>query len=95
MAAAPSRWRADGKELFFRSPDQSIVAVPVTTGVTFEVGTPVALFKTPLVEVGFNGYRWAVTADGQRFLLNVPVVGGSAARFAVVANWTEELNKKR
>jgi Tol biopolymer transport system component len=89
------QWRGDGKELFYRALDQSITAVPVTTGATFEVGTPVALFKTPLVEVGYLGYRWAVTEDGQRFLLNVPVGGGSGARFAIVGNWTEELKKKR
>ena len=40
------RWRGDGKELFYRSADQSVMAVDVRTGAAVEAGTPKALFQT-------------------------------------------------
>ena len=38
-------WRGDGRELYYRGRDLSIMAVPVKGGATFESGTPQALFK--------------------------------------------------
>ena len=88
------QWRGDGKELFYMAPDQSLMAVPVAAGETFESGNPVALFRARLTELSLTGCGWAVTSDGQRFLLNSPVGVVGAARFAVVTNWTSELGKK-
>jgi Tol biopolymer transport system component len=88
------QWHGDGKELFFLGADQSLMAVPVAAGETFESGNPVALFRARLTELSLTGCGWAVTADGQRFLLNSPVGSIGAARFAVVTNWTSELGKK-
>jgi Tol biopolymer transport system component len=88
------QWRGDGKELFYLGADQSLMAVPVAAGETFESGNPVALFRARLTELSLGGCGWAVTADGQRFLLNSPVGGIGGARFAVVTNWTSELSKK-
>ena len=87
-------WREDGKELFYRAPDQSIVAVPVEAGSTFEVGVPAFLFKAPLAVAGIVRNRWQPAADGQRFLLNVPMDGAGAARLAVIMNWTSALARK-
>ena len=87
-------WRADGKELFYRTNDGVIMAAPVSLGATFESGTPVALFKTALVDLDVASSRWAPTADGKRFLLNVPAGGESSAQFAVVTHWTSELKKR-
>src|SRR5215467_8363462 len=42
------RWRGDGKELFYLSSDSKMMAVPVTTGATFDAGAPVALFQVTL-----------------------------------------------
>jgi serine/threonine protein kinase/Tol biopolymer transport system component len=39
------RWRSDGKELFYVSSDDKLMAVPVTAGANFDSGTPVALFQ--------------------------------------------------
>ena len=42
------KWRSDGKELFYLTPDSKIMAVPVTTGANFDAGTPtVALSGQP------------------------------------------------
>jgi Tol biopolymer transport system component len=87
------QWRADGKELFYLGAGQSLMAVPVAAGETFESGNPEVLFRARLTELSLGGCGWAVTSDGQRFLFNSPV-GGGAARFAVVTHWTSELSKK-
>ena len=37
-------WNRDGKELFYLSADQKVMAVPVKTGARFVYGTPEPLF---------------------------------------------------
>jgi Tol biopolymer transport system component len=82
-----ARWRRDGKEPFFLSPDRQIMAVAVTQGTEIEFGTPAALFRLPtsyrsLAPV-IGGY--GVSPDGQRFL--VPVRKAVGAPLQVVVNW--------
>ena len=88
------QWRADGKELFFRGADQSIMAVDVHAGETFEVRVPKSLFRTALTQGQYAGYRWAVSRDGQRFLLNTPAGAATAGRLIVVTKWTTELQRR-
>ena len=71
-------WRDDGRELFYLTSDGTLMAVAVNPGATFEFGTPQALFQTglrfmPRYKTWMNQY--ALTRDGQRFLLNRPVPG--------------------
>ncbi len=40
------RWRRDGRELFYISPDWTMMAVPVNSTPVFHAGTPQALFNT-------------------------------------------------
>jgi dipeptidyl aminopeptidase/acylaminoacyl peptidase len=87
-------WRGDGQEIFYRAPDLAIMAVPVKTAATFEAGTPKALFRSPIVEEGYSGFRWTTSADGRRFLLNVPLGNTSGAQFVVVTNWASEIAKR-
>jgi len=86
------RWRRDGKELFYLSTDRKLMAVDVKTGPsTFEAGVPRQLFDTRITVLeGRNIY--AVTPDGQRFLINT---GESpfGAQLNVVLNWTADLKK--
>ena len=37
-------WSADGKELYYRSPDQKLMAVEIRVGGDFQAGVPQALF---------------------------------------------------
>jgi Tol biopolymer transport system component len=87
-------WRSDGREIFYRSLDQGIMAVPIQAGAAPDVGTPVELFKTVLEGGGFVRNRWMPAADGQRFLLDVPSGAPTGARFAIVTNWAEELKRR-
>ena len=90
-AAANPRWRRDGRELFYLAGDQKLMAVAVNGEGTFQAGVPKVLFQTREV---VGRYRYAVTVDGQRFLVNTPVEEASTAPITVVLNWTAELSKK-
>jgi Tol biopolymer transport system component len=88
------RWRGDGRELFFEAPGQMLTAVPVTGGASFEIGTPIPLFRASLVTSGYSGTRWEVASDGQRLLVNAAMRGPDRATFVVVTNWASELRRK-
>ena len=88
-------WRRDGKELFYISADGKLTAVPVTTdGATFSAGTPHALFDVEVPEPN-PPYPtdYAVTADGQRFLVNTVVDQPTRPALTVILNWTAGLRK--
>ena len=85
------RWRRDGKELFFLSPDRQIMAVAVKPGTGIQFGTPASVFRLPTsyrslapVTVGYE-----VSSDGQRFL--VPIRKALGAPLQVVVNWQAAL----
>jgi len=86
------QWSADGKELFFRSPDQKLMAAPVTIGTTFEAGTPRALFPVHL-DTNVARNRYVPTSDGQRFLLVATPARDTMAPTTVVLNWMADLGK--
>jgi hypothetical protein len=82
------RWRADGREFFYRAPVGMMTAVPVGTIVTFTSGSPVALFQ-------FHGraaisstdiFSYDVTRDGKRFLVNRYVKPERMTPLTVVLN---------
>ena len=82
-------WRSDGRELFYISSDRKLMSVPVTTdGDTFSAGVPRALFDVDLPEptAPYPG-DYAVSADGQRFLLNTLVDQPQAPPMTIVLNW--------
>ena len=83
------RWRRDGKELFYVAPDRKLMAVPVKLGTIFEAGAPGALFEANINPGGGPGigHQYDVTADGQRFLLNLEPRETSTTPLTVVLNW--------
>jgi hypothetical protein len=88
-------WRRDGKELFYISADGKMTAVPVVTdGPVFTAGAPRALFDvaTPESTAPYPS-NYAVTADGQRFLINTTVEQPTRPALAVIFNWLSSLNK--
>ena len=89
------RWRRDGKELFYLSGDRKVTAVEVNTEApTFAHGTPKALFDTPILKgEDHPGDQYAVTADGQRFLVNTLAEDRTYAPISLVLNWTAALKK--
>jgi hypothetical protein len=91
LGGSTPRWRGDGRELFYLAPDGGVMAVDVTvTDERVRVSAPKRLFTAPALEGRANGH-YDVTADGQRFLLNVATGAGPIAPVTVVLNWAAEL----
>jgi eukaryotic-like serine/threonine-protein kinase len=86
------RWRHDGKELFYIAFDRKLMAVDVKLGATFEAGVPKTLFGTRVLTLT-SERTYAVTADGQRFLINSTLEETSATPISVVVNWTADLKR--
>ena len=78
-------WRNDGKELFYVSLDGDMVSVPIKPGPVLEPGIPKILFSTR-IPVAANLDQFAVTGDGQRFLV-LESIESKAKPFTIVLNW--------
>ncbi|MGI9168312.1 MAG: protein kinase domain-containing protein [Pyrinomonadaceae bacterium] len=87
------RWRRDGRELFYIGVDRKLMAVDVKLGVIFESGVPKPLFGTRVITLTDFRNHYAVTADGQRFLINSRIEQTSATPISVVVNWTADLKR--
>jgi Tol biopolymer transport system component len=91
------RWRRDGNEIFYVSLDNKLMAVGVkTTDKTAEVSAPLPLFDVGIGPIGISyGTRqqYDVTADGRRFLVNVPVDRTAETAMTVVSNWLSSVKR--
>jgi Tol biopolymer transport system component len=89
------RWRGDGKELFYRSADQSVMAVELRLGAAVEAGTPKALFQAPRnnFDDAISGINYAVTRDGQQFIVLTAPLGQSPEALTAILNWTSLLKR--
>jgi eukaryotic-like serine/threonine-protein kinase len=86
------RWRHDGSEIFYLTPDNRLMAASVNGKATgFEVGAVKPLFATRIVIGG--DYQYDVSADGQRFLIDTSPEQAAFAPITVVLNWTAGLKK--
>lgn len=88
-----SRWRGDGRELFYLTPDRRIMAVDVSPTPSFAVGAPRLLFRVEDARVDSGSYTYEVTRDGQRFLVNMLRRGASPTGTTVVLNWAAGLRR--
>jgi serine/threonine protein kinase len=86
-------WSANGHELFYLSGDKKMMAVEVKIGKTFESGIPHPLFDVSSLK-DLLGNSYAVTADGQRFLMRTSVEADQSTPMTIVLNWTSSLRKK-
>ncbi|MBZ5641101.1 MAG: serine/threonine-protein kinase, partial [Acidobacteriia bacterium] len=89
------RWRGDGKELFFLSPEGKMMAVPVKTGAGFDADAPVSLFQANAREIIANSEQamYDVDRSGQRFLINTQVKKGETQPLSAVLNWDAGLKR--
>jgi Tol biopolymer transport system component len=102
------RWRGDGKELFYMAPAGQVgigigrvMAVSVQrTATALRLGDPTALFDSYVSVAEHQGasFNYAVTADGQRFLVARQRVltnsNPAATPLTVVLNWTSALPQR-
>jgi len=93
------RWHPNGKEIFYISPDQKLMAATVrANGPNFEVDPPKTLFQSRLFggrtgNALLLGHRYSVSPDGQRFLMIIAAQEQTRAPITVVVNWTAGLKK--
>jgi Tol biopolymer transport system component len=89
------RWRADGRELFFVSPDGKLMAASVKLGAKFEAQTPVELFQTRRRQKisSQDVFTYAVSADGNKFLFNTLVDQKETPPLSIIRNWNAEAEK--
>ncbi|HQR44903.1 MAG TPA: protein kinase, partial [Thermoanaerobaculia bacterium] len=83
------QWRADGRELYYRAPDQKVMAVDVQTGNAVTAGTPHALFQGRF-DMSIARNRLLPAADGRRFLVVAPLGREAMTPTTVVLNWSAE-----
>jgi hypothetical protein len=89
-------WKADGTELYYLSPQQDIMAVPVEhkpSGLSF--GAPTALFgvRVPAYGVTLSRTGFQPSRDGTRFLVNQVTGGTDRSPITVALNWTADIKK--
>jgi len=87
------RWKSDGKELFFVSPDAEMMAVDITLDPVFQAGVPHRLFPLKS-EVPRDLAGYDVRGDGQRFLVLIRQRGTQDGPITVVLNWWAELRQE-
>jgi len=85
-------WSADGRQIYYISPERKMMSVPVSLGASFDAGPPVILFEARLREIG-RERQYAVSHDGSKFLLN-RVVGEAGTRpMTLVQSWSSGLER--
>jgi Tol biopolymer transport system component len=80
------KWRHDGKELFYLSPDRKLMSVEIDTSPVLKAGRPRPLFQTRIQMADFLA-SYAVAATGQRFLVNKPAEETESGPVTVISNW--------
>jgi serine/threonine-protein kinase len=88
------RWTRGGREIVYRR-GSAVMAVPVDSA-TGDVGKPMELFRKgqPDRLGGGRTMAYDVSADGNRFLLVLPVQKPGAQPTVVVLDWFEELRAR-
>ena len=88
---AQPRWRKDGRELYYLSPDNRLMAVSMEFKPKFEARNPKPLFQVRGARpFGDPLYDYDVSPNGQHFLFNLSGEG-TVSPITVVVNWDLDL----
>ncbi|MBS1807779.1 MAG: serine/threonine-protein kinase [Acidobacteria bacterium] len=86
-------WRRDGREMYYISAEEKLMAVDVTLGAEIKAGTPRTLFDLRDLRAVVSNIGYAATGDGQRFLFVTSAEDAYLPPFTVVLNWMAEAKK--
>jgi Tol biopolymer transport system component len=87
------RWRRDGKEIFYLSAVNQMMAAEVEEkGNGIVVSTAQALFKCVPVYSADSAAEYDVSPDGKKFLINT--LAGENGPLVLLVNWTANLKKQ-
>jgi eukaryotic-like serine/threonine-protein kinase len=82
-------WRADGRELFYIDANGTMTSVSIDATATLTAGLPKTLFSAGVIS---TNNMYAVTRDGQRFLVDARLRNTpTATPLTVIVNWTSTL----
>jgi serine/threonine protein kinase len=90
---AQPRWNKNGKEIFFISLDSKMMTAPVklsSDSQSLETGAPSILFQVRIAGGPLPGIfkqEYAVSADGQQFLVNLDTGESTISPINVTLNW--------
>jgi Tol biopolymer transport system component len=98
------RWRIDDQELFFLAGGKMVAMKVSTSGSTFSHGPAQELFEAGFTNFSHSGgsfLSWAVSPDGQRFLLPRPAHSAdqtgadnaATSPITVIFNWSATIKK--
>jgi glycerophosphoryl diester phosphodiesterase len=91
---AGPRWSADGKRLFFQSPDLFVVSIDVRAGAAFEASGARRMFK--LSEIPYpreGGAGFFEIGPGGSILWQSPVTSSGPAPLVVLTNWMAAMKR--
>jgi serine/threonine-protein kinase len=85
-------WSPDGRELFYRSEDQQLVAVAIDAGPAFRILSRRTLFSTRPYHRDTRHYAYTVGPDGSFYFVQRTVAPSNTV--IVIHNWLEELKAR-
>jgi Tol biopolymer transport system component len=91
------RWRSDGKELFYVSPDGTLMAVALQFNQrSVLLAAPRPLFTARFGEFGAQIFRpvYAPSHGGHKFLVNVIVEETTASPVTMILNWPAAMSRR-
>ena len=96
MGGAYPRWRGDGKELFYETPDNGMMAVATSLGESFTAATPKLLFHMCSARRSDSQYPdYEVTPDGNRFLFSCQAQENKKRSITVAIQWLDMVKDPR
>ena len=87
---ANPQWRRDGKELFFRTREGTLLSTDIQLGTPIQTSAPKPLFQ---FSAAANGQQYTPSPDGKRFLVKEISRTALDQRYIIVTNWQSELKK--
>lgn len=85
-------WRSDGRELYYISAEGMAMAVEVDgAGASLDAGEPRPLFPASALN---SNLPWAVSGDGQEFILVTRGQGTASSAINVIVNWNAEIEDR-
>ena len=87
-------WAHSGRELFYRTSDNNLIAVQVVRDPAFSLGTQRRLFSVMRYKPDAFHRAYDVARDDQRFLMIRQEVGEDEGELILVLNWLEEVKRQ-
>lgn len=85
-----AQWSRDGRELYYASADGYLMAVPIYTEPSHEIGAPLRLFP---MQGEWFWRDFDVSPDGKKFLAIVPQVMANEQPLTAVLNWPAQFRR--